>query len=85
MFTKAFWLETLERAVRAFAVALLGTTQAIDWALKGEGLGLREKLIGAGIQALGSVLISLAGTNVGAKDSPALLPREDDPPVPGEE
>lgn len=82
MFTKAFWADLIERAVRAAAwadLALLGADQTgaihgpISWSAVGQV---------AGYAALASTLVSLAGSRLGAKDSGSLLPADVDPPQP---
>lgn len=72
MFTKVFWLNTAERAIKTFAQALLlvfvGDSAynviSVNWP---ESLGL------AATGALISVLTSLVSSTVGPKDSPSLV------------
>jgi hypothetical protein len=80
MFTRNFWADLIERAVRASAwavTALLGVDGSgaihgpISWSAVGQV---------AGYAAGASVLVSLVGSQVGAKDSGSLLPADVDPP-----
>lgn len=70
MFTKKFWLQAAERAVKTFAQALAGmlaaaaTLEAVDWVVA---------LSGAGLAALLSVLMSLGSLPVGPDGSPSLV------------
>ena len=72
MWTKAFWIKAAERALRTFAQALLGALtaglvviDAVQW---------KAALIAAVVAAFASVLTSVAGTAVGDRQDPALLP-----------
>lgn len=73
MWSKRFWLELLERSLRAAAGSLVGlwvtgtgfSLFAIDW---------KASLGVAGGAAVFSVAASLLGSQVGDKDTPALLP-----------
>jgi hypothetical protein len=73
MFTKAFLLDTLERAIATFAQTLLGTGTVLDFRDS-------RTYVAAGIAAGVAVLKCLAATQVGAPDSGSLLPASDDPP-----
>lgn len=71
MFTPRFWKRAFERAVRAFAAALVGAltagmalTDAAQW---------KAALITAGTAGLVSVLMSLAGSKVGDSESPSFV------------
>lgn len=73
MFSRAFWVAAVERAVRAFAASLVsiwavGSTaldiRAIDW---GNALSV------AGGAALVSLLLSLVATGVGSSASPSFV------------
>ena len=71
MFTKQFWKDTAERAVRTFAQTLIGAlgagfvvTDIAQW---------KAALIASGFAAVLSVLMSLAGTRVGDDQSPAFF------------
>lgn len=69
MRTKAFWLDTLERAVKTAAQAviasgLISTAVSIDWQAI-TGIGLTAALL--------SVLTSIGSARVG-DDSPSLVP-----------
>ncbi|MGZ4663575.1 MAG: hypothetical protein ACXV5Q_00615 [Frankiaceae bacterium] len=75
MFTKAFALDLLERAISTFAQAFLGAYAVV---------GPLKALIAAGIAAGFSALKCLAATQTGAPDSGSLLPANVDPPVEGE-
>ena len=77
MFSRMFLVNAAERALRAFAAALVGAltagfviTDASQW---------KAALLTAAVAALTSVLMSLAGSKVGDPDSPALLPAADTP------
>lgn len=81
MWTAKFWSETIERAIRAAAWYILATVSvtnsvvnhAVGWAAIGYSTGAVFGL---------SVIASVAGTGVGAANSPALLPESVDPPAP---
>lgn len=71
MFAVAFWKDVAERAVRAFAVALLGvftaneTVATIHW---------QAVLTVAATALVGSVLLSLASVPVSGARTASLLP-----------
>lgn len=74
MFTKAFWLDAFERAVKTWAQSLLALVGAgatnlvlLDW---GDMLGI------SGTAALISVLTSIVSAGVGSKGTASLV---DDP------
>lgn len=73
MFTRAFLLDTLERAIATFAQALIGAGTVLDFTDS-------RTYATAGIAAGLAVLKCLAATRVGAPDSGSLLPAQDDPP-----
>lgn len=81
MWSKKFWLEALERAVKTFAQTLAGLLIG-DAAIDHVYATLSAKVGMAGMAAGISLLTSLAGTQVGANNSPAWLPEKDDPPAP---
>lgn len=71
MFTVHFWVDALERAIRAAAWSLLGAlggtlivTDKASWG---------TALIASGIAALSSVLASLIATRVGDDESPSFV------------
>ncbi len=69
MFTKTFWAQAFERALKTFAQAVLAL-------LTGDGLGLLDVNWGtvasvAGLAALASVLTSIVSLPVGEPDSPS--------------
>ena len=71
MFTKTFWTQAAERAVKTFAQAALAL-------LTGDGLGLLDVNWGAvasvgGLAAVASVLSSIVTSGVGEKDSPSAV------------
>ncbi len=72
MFTKKFWQETIERAIKSGAQAVilaLGASQGLDLFDMDAAL-----LLGAaGAGALLSVLTSLVSVNVGATSSPSVI------------
>lgn len=79
MFTVQFWKETLERAVKSFAQAIILVTGL------GEGLNLFSVDFGlalgfGGGGALLSVLTSLASAPFGQGGTPSLVPTIDAPP-----
>jgi hypothetical protein len=72
MWTKQFWVDSAERAIRTFAQALVAILGAgavniltIDW--------IQALSVAAGA-ALLSVLTSVASSGIGIKGSPSLLP-----------
>lgn len=73
MWTKLFWMRTSERAVRAFAISFLGVASVAERFAPGSMFGLKERAVMGATQALGSILLSLAGSNVGDKTSPDIL------------
>lgn len=79
MFTKRFLLDLLERSVSTFLQAFAGTL-ITDGIITRVDLSLRDKLILAATAGGLAVLKALVATQVGAKDSAALLPAEVDPP-----
>jgi hypothetical protein len=68
MFTKAFWRDTTERAVKTAAQslggALAGYTIGQDW---------KAALVGAAVTTAGSLLTSLASAPVGTKGTASLV------------
>lgn len=70
MWTKRFWAQTLERAVKTFAQALVAiltaaaALEAVDWALA---------LSTAGLAALLSVLTSIGSLVASPAGSPSLV------------
>lgn len=69
MFTKEFWLKTLERAVKTFAQTLVAsgivfTATANDWT---------NALIAAALASAFSVITSVASISVGDKGTPSLV------------
>lgn len=81
MWSKKFWLEALERAVKTFAQTLVGLIIG-DAAIDHVYATITAKLGMAGMAAGVSLLTSIAGTQVGANNSPAWLPESEDPPAP---
>lgn len=74
MFTKRFWRETAERAVKSAAQALLGM-----WALDGFNVLQADWPLAAGVAGGGavlSVLTSLVTSGIGPKDSPSAVELE---------
>lgn len=71
MFTVPFWIDALERAIRAAAWSLLGAlggtlvvTDKASWV---------TALIASGIAALSSILASIVASRVGAPESPSFV------------
>lgn len=73
MFTKAFALDLLERALSTFAQAFLAALVVTGWSV--------DSLIVGGTAAGLAVLKGLAASQVGAHDSASLLPADVDPPT----
>lgn len=74
MYTRQFWLDTLERTLRTFVqagAASLVVTGLDDWA------AALKIALGAGVLA---VATSLGASRTGASDSASLLPANVDPP-----
>lgn len=73
MLTAAFWRATLERVIRAFAVAFLaalGTSESLDL----RAVDWKAALAIAGAAALINLLVSLAaGAGIGPRGSPSLV------------
>lgn len=73
MFTRVFWLDTLERAVRTAAQVALATVGADGTGVLNVGVLPTAEL--AGLAALASVLTSLvAGLATSPSDSASFLP-----------
>jgi hypothetical protein len=76
MFTKKFWQSTLERMIRAFAtslgsVSLIGSNiVSIDW---------KSQLLIAAGAAVGSLLLALAGSQVGDPTDPSFTNKDPNP------
>lgn len=71
MFTKKFWRQTLERAVKTFA-------QAIAALLVGDGVGVLDvqwgKVLSIGaLAAIASVVTSIVSLPLGEEDSPSAV------------
>jgi r1t holin len=76
MFTRAFFVDALERALRTAAQALIGVFAAgatgvldVDWRAAGSA---------AGLAALVSLLTSVVASGVGIKGTAGLLPSKAD-------
>lgn len=72
VFTRRFWLHVLERATKTFA-------QVAAALITGNGLGILDvdwtKVLSvAGLAFVYSVLMSVASSETGEKDSPSLVP-----------
>lgn len=72
MFTKKFWVDALERAVRTFCQFMIAggvmDPLSIDFQTS-----LQTKLVAAGVGALTSILMALAGSGFGQKDSASFI------------
>jgi hypothetical protein len=71
MWTKKFWKEAAERAVKSAAQSLLGL-----WALDGFNVLHADFALAGGVAggaALLSVLTSIVTSGIGAKDSPSAV------------
>jgi hypothetical protein len=71
MFTRRFWLDALERAIRAFFAALGGTLTAT--AITDLDATWKQSLLGAGVAALVSLCFSIGATRQTDSISPASL------------
>jgi hypothetical protein len=80
MFTKIFWLGTLERAVKTFAQALLLVFVG-DNAYNVISVNWPESLALAATGALISVLTSLVSSRIGEKNSPSLVATQEEEAV----
>jgi len=80
MFSKQFWMDTLERALKTaaqfglFAWGTTAFTKVGDVVNTGAAVGLAI-VFGAGL----SLLTSVASISIGEKGSPSLLPTKDVP------
>jgi hypothetical protein len=75
LFTRKFWLATLERAIRSFAASLASLLTA-----SGTGLletSWAEKFSVAGMAAVVSVLLAIAGGTFGKGDGPSFSGEEE--------
>jgi hypothetical protein len=71
MWSKSFWRQTAERAVKSFAQALLvaitaGAGNLLD-------VGWKQALSVAALTTLASVLTSIVSSGVGPSDGPSLV------------
>lgn len=73
--TQSFWRDVAERFVRAFAAAMVLTMPVADAVSGGDRLSLPDMLLGALVQGLGAVLLSLVGSQVGDKGTTHILPQ----------
>jgi len=74
LFTRKFWIATLERAIRSFAASLASLLTA-----SGTGLletSWAEKISVAGMAALVSVLLAIGGGTFGKGDGPSFTGEE---------
>jgi ABC-type transport system involved in multi-copper enzyme maturation permease subunit len=72
MFTKKFWIDALERAVKTFAQFLL-TTGVFDTVSTDLSVSLKTNLTAAGMSALVSILTSIVSSGFGQKDSASVI------------
>lgn len=78
MWTKRFWLDAFERAIKTAAQGLVGagiTTAAVS----DGGVDWKWTFIGAGIAAGLSLLTSIAGSQIGNPESASMLPASEEP------
>jgi hypothetical protein len=74
------WASIGERLLKAFVVAFVGVYVAGGLSVATfADASVLEKAADAGLAALGSLILSLLGTNVGNKATPSLLPAKLDP------
>lgn len=81
MWSKKWASETFERAVRAAAWYVISVVSVVNHVVS-HSVGWTAIGYGAGAAFGLSVLASIVGSNVGASNSPALLPEAVDPPAP---
>lgn len=77
IFSKAFWVDTVERALKTFAQSLLALLTASN--VGSLNVPWPALLSAAGLAALLSVLTSVGGVNVGRQGSPSMVPVESAP------
>lgn len=77
MFTKKFWIDVTERAIKTFAQTLLATG-ALDVMSTDLATSLSTKAFGALLAAGVSVITSLASTGFGQRDSASLVDTKGD-------
>lgn len=64
MFTKLFWMDAIERAVRTFAQSFLSVTTLASTG-QFSGTNLEDALMAGAVAAVLSLLMSLAGSRSG--------------------
>lgn len=74
LFSRAFWLATLERAIRSFAASLASLLTAAGTGILTTNWG--EKFSVAGMAALVTVLLAIGGGTFGQGDGPSFTGEE---------
>ena len=81
MWTRAFWKDAIERAVKTAAQSALAAIGAVSWA--NGGVTWSSTLVGLGIGVGLSFVMSILSSLVGDRQSASALPIADQPaPVP---
>lgn len=78
LWTKAFWKDAIERAVKTAAQAALASIGAVSWANGGVTWG--STLVGLGIGVGLSFVTSVLSSLVGSSSSASALPAAGEPP-----
>lgn len=74
------WASIGERLLKSFAVSFIGVYVAGGLSIaRFADASVLEKAADAGLAAVGSLVLSLLGTNIGNTNTPSLLPRRLDP------
>lgn len=71
LFTGSFWLATLERAIRSFAASLSSILAADGTDLLNTAWGQKASI--AGMAAVVTILLAIAGGTAGSGPGPSLL------------
>lgn len=77
MFTRKFWIDTAERAIKTFAQALL-VTGVFDTASQDLSTSVETKLVAALMMAGASVLTSLVSSGFGQRNSASVVDAKGD-------
>jgi hypothetical protein len=74
LFSRVFWIATLERAIRSFATSLGAMLTASGTGILATSWG--DNLSVAGMAALGSVLLAIGGGTFGKGEGPSFIGEE---------